>query len=103
MKKYVLGIDQSTQGTKALLFDQDGNLTGRADVSHAQLINEKGWVEHDLREIYRNTVLAVNKVIEKTGINPLWIQALGISGMRLYGSAVGQKKYANVWNNRILV
>ena len=24
MADYVLGIDQSTQGTKALLFDQDG-------------------------------------------------------------------------------
>ncbi len=98
MKKYVLGIDQSTQGTKALLFDQDGNLTGRADVSHAQLINEKGWVEHDLREIYRNMVLAVNKVIEKTGINPLWIQALGISNQRETGAVWDRKTGEPLWN-----
>ena len=30
--KYLLGIDQSTQGTKALLFDEQGRLAARADV-----------------------------------------------------------------------
>ena len=29
MGKYLIGIDQSTQGTKALLFDQEGNLIKR--------------------------------------------------------------------------
>ena len=44
---YILGIDQSTQGTKAILFDEKGNLLHRTDRSHAQLIDERGWVEHD--------------------------------------------------------
>lgn len=98
MKKYVLGIDQSTQGTKALLFDQDGKLAGRADVSHAQLINEKGWVEHDLREIYRNTILAIKKVIEITGIDPLWIQTVGISNQRETGAVWDRKTGEPLWN-----
>ena len=34
--KYVLGIDQSTQGTKALLFDDKGNLLCRTDKPHKQ-------------------------------------------------------------------
>lgn len=59
MTDYVLGIDQSTQGTKALLFDSKGILVCRADLSHHQLINKKGWVEHDPEEIYQNTVTAV--------------------------------------------
>ena len=47
MAGYVLGIDQSTQGTKALLFDETGLLLSRADLPHEQIINEKGWVEHN--------------------------------------------------------
>ena len=43
MGKYLIGIDQSTQGTKALLFDQEGNLIKRTDKAHRQIINEKGW------------------------------------------------------------
>ena len=41
-KKYIIGIDQSTQGTKALLFDGEGHLLRRTDLPHRQIINEKG-------------------------------------------------------------
>ena len=37
---YILGIDQSTQGTKALLFDNKGELICRTDLSHRQIA---GW------------------------------------------------------------
>lgn len=40
-KKYVLAVDQSTQGTKAILFDVNGDLVCRTDLPHRQLINEK--------------------------------------------------------------
>ena len=43
MKRYVLGIDQSTQGTKALLFDREGALLCRTDLPHEQIIDERGW------------------------------------------------------------
>lgn len=34
--QYILGIDQSTQGTKAILVDENGKMVGRADKSHRQ-------------------------------------------------------------------
>ena len=43
-EKYIISIDQSTQGTKALLFDEGGSLIKRTDKPHEQIINEKGWV-----------------------------------------------------------
>lgn len=79
---YILGIDQSTQGTKGLLFDSEGHLLARSDCSHAQLIDEKGWVEHDPEEIYRNTVAVVQQVVEKAGIDKHAIRAVGISNQR---------------------
>ena len=36
-KRYIIGIDQSTQGTKALLFDGEGHLLRRTDLPHRQI------------------------------------------------------------------
>lgn len=81
-KKYVLAVDQSTQGTKAILFDRDNNLVCRADLPHKQIINEKGWVSHDLAEIYQNTIQVVRNLVEKSGIQKEEITCLGISNQR---------------------
>lgn len=79
---YILGVDQSTQGTKGLLFDGAGKLIARCDRPHAQIINDKGWVEHDPEEIYRNTVAVIRDVTEKAGIHKSQIAAMGISNQR---------------------
>lgn len=79
---YLLAIDQSTQGTKGLLFDREGRLYARCDRPHAQLIDEKGWVEHDPEEIYRNTLAVTRDVVEKSGIQKNQIAAIGISNQR---------------------
>ncbi len=62
---YMIGIDQSTQGTKALLFDEKGNLLERADRPHEQKIGSEGYISHDPEEIYRNVCLTVKEVLEK--------------------------------------
>ena len=80
--KYVLGIDQSTQGTKAILVDENGAVVGRADRMHRQLISEKGWISHDPEEIYHNVLRTAKEVIEKTEIDRAQIVALGISNQR---------------------
>lgn len=80
--KYILSIDQSTQGTKALLLDAQGALICRRDVAHQQIISDLGWVSHDPREIYANTVEAVRRVISAAGIDAGEIVALGISNQR---------------------
>ncbi len=82
MGKYVLGIDQSTQGTKALLFDEEGKLLCRSDLSHKQIVDSRGWVEHDLEEIYKNTIQVVRNLVERAGIDKSELSVLGISNQR---------------------
>ena len=82
MGKYIIGVDQSTQGTKALLFDDMGDLVCRADRAHRQLVNEKGWVSHSPEEIYENFILVIKEVIEKASISPAQVVGLGISNQR---------------------
>ena len=82
MNEYVIAIDQSTQGTKAILFDDKGNIIKRIDKKHEQIINELGYVSHDPMEIYHNTIQVVQQLIRVTCIDKTCIKALGISNQR---------------------
>lgn len=74
----ILSIDQSTSGTKGLLFDTTGKLLARADVAHRQITNELDWVKHDPLEIYENTLAAAGAVLQKCGMGTRQIAAAGI-------------------------
>lgn len=89
MSRYILAIDQSTSGTKALLFDERGALLRRADLPHRQIVNDKDWVEHDLNEIYSNTIGVVKNLIAQSEIDKNNIVGIGISNQRETGA---------VWN-----
>lgn len=82
MSRYILSIDQSTQGTKGLLFDENGFLIARADQSHRQIINEFGWVGHDPMEILQNTLAVCRQAAEKAGISKNDIVAVAITNQR---------------------
>lgn len=51
-----LAIDQSTSGTKALLFTPEGQLIDQETLPHRQIYPQAGWVEHDADEIFENVV-----------------------------------------------
>lgn len=91
MKRYAIGIDQSTQGTKAILVDENGMLLKRCDRLHRQIIDRQGWVEHDPQEIYRNVVLAVSDLLKAADVPAEAIACIGISNQRETGM---------VWNRR---
>lgn len=82
MSKYIIGIDQSTQGTKALLVDESGHLIHRSDRAHKQIVNEAGWVSHDPTEIAANVLAVARAVVEETGVDPAEIAGVGISNQR---------------------
>lgn len=98
MESYVLGIDQSTSGTKAILFDSKGIPAGRYDLEHRQIIDERGWVEHDPEEIFANLLKAVAGVIANTGIEPSQIACAGLSNQRETTIAWNRKTGSPVYN-----
>lgn len=102
MSRYILSVDQSTQGTKGLLFDENGLLIARADRPHRQIVNDQGWVEHDPEEIIHNVLAVCRDVAEKAGIDLAAILAMGISNQRetslMWDKATGHPIYnAIVW------
>lgn len=100
--RYILAIDQSTSGTKALLFNKKGVLIARSDLPHDQIISEKGWVEHNPIQIIENTVAVVRNVILQAGIDKNDIAGVGISNQRetamIWDKVTGEPVYnAIVW------
>lgn len=82
MEKYILAIDQSTSGTKAILFDSQCKIVNRVDKEHRQITNNKGWVEHDPQEIWENLLYVVKSVIEDSNIEKQQIIGVGIANQR---------------------
>ncbi len=80
--RYVIGLDQSTQGTKAILTDCAGEIVGKSFLPHRQIISPEGWVSHDGEEIYRNSVDVIRQLIVRAGVDKGEITALGISNQR---------------------
>lgn len=64
MSGFVLAIDQSTSGTKALLFDHNGDLVAKTSKLHQQHYPQPGWVEHDAEEIYQNVLDVIQELLE---------------------------------------
>ncbi|MBR3741828.1 MAG: glycerol kinase GlpK [Clostridia bacterium] len=102
MADYIIAIDQSTQSTKALLFDRQGRICLRVDRPHRQIIDERGYVEHDPEEIWQNLMALIPELVEKTGVDPKDIAAVSISNQRetavMWEKATGKPVYnAVVW------
>lgn len=101
-QKYILSIDQGTSGTKAVLFNSDGELICRHTCSHRQIYPKPGWVEHDAEEIYDKTLEALRVAIELSGIHYEQITAVSISNQRetivVWDKRTGKPVYnAIVW------
>lgn len=78
----VLGIDQSTQGTKALLFDGEGRMLDIETQPHRQIINDLGYVEHDLNEIGKNVIAVVKALLDKDSNRKNQVKTVGLSVQR---------------------
>ncbi|MEJ5228589.1 MAG: glycerol kinase GlpK [Pseudothermotoga sp.] len=80
MEKYVLAIDQSTTGTKVILFDSKLNLVSRVTEYHTQYYPRPGWVEHDPKEIIDKTLAACRKIVDR--VDPNSIIAVSLTNQR---------------------
>lgn len=78
---YILGIDQSTSGTKVLVVNSGGHIIYKNSLQHKQYYPQDGWVEHNPEEIYNNVIKLIHETIEKTPINDE-AKALSITNQR---------------------
>lgn len=88
-EKYILAIDQSTQGTKAILIDHHDQISWKTSLPHKQIINSQGWVSHDLSEIRHNLFELFKSCLNQ--VTPDQIEALAITNQRESAAAWSRK------------
>ncbi len=80
--KYILAFDQGTTSSRAILFDHDGRTVSSAQKEITQIYPKAGWVEHDAMEIWATQSGVAREAIEKIGVRPDEIAAIGITNQR---------------------
>jgi len=100
--KYTIAIDQSTSATKAMLFDENGQLIARTSEDHRQYYPQPGFVEHDAVEILENTYKAVQRLVQNHISGSDEIKSIAITNQRetvvVWDKRTGKPVYnAVVW------
>jgi len=104
-KKYVVALDQGTTSSKAVVFDQNGEIIGVCQKEFRQFFPKDGWVEHDANEIWDTQCEVFKKVLKDNQISVKEIAAIGITNQRettvVWDKYSGKPIYhAIVWQDR---
>src|SRR5699024_5679283 len=100
-----MALDQGTTSSRAILFNHQGEIVKVAKNEFTQYYPKNGWVEHDAMEIWGTQSGVAREVIERTGIRPQEIAAIGITNQRettvVWDKNTGKPIYnAIVWQCR---
>jgi glycerol kinase len=103
--KYIVALDQGTTSSRAVLFDEEGELKGMSQKEFGQIYPQSGWVEHDPREILASQLEVMEQVVEKRKIPPSSVIAIGITNQRettvVWDRKTGDPVYnAIVWQDK---
>lgn len=103
--KYILALDQGTTSSRAILFDQHGNVAGKAYQQFRQIYPRAGWVEHDPKDILSSQVGVIAEALVRAGAGIDDVEAVGLSNQRettlVWDALTGKPVYnAIVWQCR---
>ncbi|WP_298443145.1 glycerol kinase GlpK [uncultured Ferrimonas sp.] len=80
--RYVLALDQGTTSSRAVLFDQQGQVVGSAQKEFTQHYPHSGWVEHDAMEIWAGQRAVMTEVLARCHVKHNQVAAIGITNQR---------------------
>jgi len=82
MEKYILALDQGTTSSRAILFNNSGEIVSVAQKEFRQIYPKAGWVEHDAQEIWSSQAGVAAEAVAAIGANGLNLAAIGITNQR---------------------
>lgn len=82
MAKYILTIDEGTSSTRAVIYDQKGEVVTRAQREITMFYPHAGWVEQDANEIWIAVQAVIATALIQSGIQPDDIAGVGITNQR---------------------
>ena len=102
---YILALDQGTTSSRAILFDQKGEMAAVAQKEFQQLFPQPGWVEHQAEEIWSTQIGVAQEALARAGARARDLAAIGITNQRetvvIWDRATGRPIHnAIVWQDR---
>lgn len=68
-EKYILAVDIGTTSTKAIIFNQNGQLISKSSYGYSMHTPQPAWSEQDPDEIFEAVIQSMKDSIEKSGIS----------------------------------
>jgi len=84
-----------------MVFDHAGQVVSVHQLEHEQIYPRPGWVEHNPMEIWERTQQVIKAALEKNGIDPNEIAAIGVTNQR-ETTIVWDKKTGKPYYNAIV-
>ncbi|AZV62378.1 glycerol kinase GlpK [Peribacillus frigoritolerans] len=105
MEKYILSLDQGTTSSRAILFNEKGEIVHSSQKEFTQHFPKPGWVEHNANEIWGSILAVIAGVLSESGVKPEQIAGIGITNQRetavVWDKETGAPVYnAIVWQSR---
>ncbi|MFS0821656.1 glycerol kinase GlpK [Bacillus sp. 1P02SD] len=105
METYILAIDQGTTSSRAIIFNEKGEIVHQSQREFTQYFPKQGWVEHDANEIWGSILSVIATSLAETNIKPEQIEGIGITNQRettvVWDKVTGKPVYhAIVWQSR---
>lgn len=82
MGKFIMALDQGTTSSRTIIFNEKGEIAGKAQREFTQVYPMDGWVEHDPLEIWESQLWTMREAIKVGGMEPSDIAAIGITNQR---------------------
>lgn len=105
MVEYIGAIDMGTSGVRFIVFDRAAKTIGSAYHDLSLAYPEPGWVEQDPEELVTTTLAVVRTAIDRAGIRPAELAAIGLANQRettiVWDRSTGKAVYpAIIWQDR---
>lgn len=105
MEKFILSLDQGTTSSRAILFNQKGEIVHTAQQEFPQYFPKPGWVEHNALEIWGSIMSVIATCLTESQIKPEQVAGIGITNQRettvVWDKHTGKPIYnAIVWQSR---
>ncbi len=82
MTTYILALDQGTTSSRAIIFNNKGEIISAAQKEFTQYFPQSGWVEHDANEIWDTQFIVAVEALHKANLKAKDIAAIGITNQR---------------------
>ncbi len=104
-QQYIMAIDEGTTSTRAILFNSNGEIVGKAQREFHQYFPKSGWVEHDANEIWTAVQSVISEALINAEVPPYKVRGIGVTNQRettiIWDKETGEPIYhAVVWQSK---